>query len=86
MADVFLPPDSHNNPYGGNGPLLMGVTWSLAIIALILMGFRTYSNAVISKHFSWDYLWAVITLVRNTHTTPPPSSPVAPCCAPSRPG
>lgn len=66
MADPLPPQDLPKNPYGGNGPLLMGVTWSLTILAMILMGLRTYGNAKILQKFSWDYLWAMITLVRRT--------------------
>lgn len=51
------------NPYGGRGPLLMGVTWTMAAIAILLMILRTYTNAAIVKHFSWDYAWALTTLV-----------------------
>lgn len=65
MADPLSPEDLPNSPYGGNGPLLMGVTWTLAIIAMILMGLRTYANAVVVKKFTWDYFWAMLTLVRR---------------------
>ena len=57
------------NPYGGRGPLLMGVTWTMAAIAIILTGLRTYTNLIIVKRFSWDYYWAILTLVRSQGIT-----------------
>ena len=43
----------------------MGVTWTMAAIAIILTALRTYTNAIIVKRFSWDYYWAILTLVRG---------------------
>ena len=56
----FVPLD---DPYGGKGPLMMSVTWSLATIAMILIALRTYTNAYIVKRFAWDYHFAILTLV-----------------------
>lgn len=59
------PQELPKSPYGGRGPLLMGVIWSMSIIAMILMGLRTYTNVVVVKRFGWDYLWAAVTMVRR---------------------
>jgi hypothetical protein len=63
MTGPFPPQELPDSPYGGRGPLLMGVTWSLAIVAMTLIGLRTYANVVIVKKSGWDYVWAMITLV-----------------------
>lgn len=52
-----------DNPYGGRGPLVLGVTWAEASLALVLMAMRTYTNARIVRSFQWDYFWAMLTLV-----------------------
>ncbi|MDI1487978.1 MAG: hypothetical protein OHK93_007252 [Ramalina farinacea] len=52
-----------DNPYGGRGPLVLGVTWAEASLALVLMAMRTYTNASIVRSFQWDYFWAMLTLV-----------------------
>lgn len=65
MSAAPLGPQSFEHPYGGRGPLLMGVTWTMAAIAIILTALRTYTNAIIVKRFSWDYYWAILTLVRG---------------------
>lgn len=57
--------ESSQSPYGGRGPLMLGVIWSMSIIAMILFGLRTYTNAVVVKKFGWDYFWATVTLVRR---------------------
>ena len=59
------PQELPKSPYGGRGPLLMGVIWSMSIVAMILMGLRTYTNAVVVKKFGWDYFWAAVTMVRR---------------------
>lgn len=75
MADAVPEYELPDKPYGGNGPLLMGVTWSMTIIALVLMGLRTYTNIAVVKQFSWDYFWAAVTLVNPpTPLRAPPRS------------
>ena len=61
MADQEVQPLAH--PYGGRGPLVMGVTWAETAVALILILLRTYTNAVLVKAWKWDYFWAIVTLV-----------------------
>ncbi|KAL8870791.1 MAG: hypothetical protein Q9174_003244 [Haloplaca sp. 1 TL-2023] len=65
MAPPPPPPDHQilSNPYGGRGPLILAVTWTEAVVALILMGARTYTNGFIVRSFKWDYWWALITLI-----------------------
>lgn len=46
--------------------MLMGVTWTMAAVAIILTALRTYTNAILVKRFSWDYYWAILTLVRGS--------------------
>lgn len=58
-----LPAHPLANPYGGHGPIIMGVTWGEASLALVVMLLRTYTNAFIVKSFRWDYFWAMLTLV-----------------------
>ena len=62
MADQ---PPAHPlaNPYGGRGPLILSLSWTEALIALVLMLMRTYTNAFVVKSFKWDYFWAILTLV-----------------------
>lgn len=45
--------------------MLMGATWTMATIAIILSVLRTYTNVAIIKHFCWDYYWAMLALVRS---------------------
>lgn len=45
--------------------MLMGVTWTMAGIAIILTVLRTYTNFAIIRHFCWDYYWAMLALVRS---------------------
>ena len=49
--------------YGGKGPLILGITWTEALVALVLMLMRTYTNACLVKSFKWDYFWAMLALV-----------------------
>ena len=51
------------HPYGGKGPLILGITWTEASIAFVLILMRTYTNAFVVKSFKWDYFWAILTLV-----------------------
>ena len=53
------------HPYGARAPMLMGVTWSMATIAIILTALRTYTNVAIMRYFWWDYYWAMLALVRS---------------------
>ena len=53
------------HPYGVRAPMLMGVTWTMAGIAIILTVLRTYTNSTIIRHFCWDYYWAMLALVRS---------------------
>lgn len=62
MADQ-LPAHPQPGPYGGKGPLILTVAWTEALVALVLVLMRTYTNAVIVKSFKWDYFWAIVTLV-----------------------
>lgn len=62
MADG-LPAHTLADPYGGRGPLIMGIAWTEASIALVLMLMRTYTNALVVKSFKWDYFWAMLALV-----------------------
>ena len=68
MADP-LPAHPLTHPYGGRGPLILGLIWTEASIALILMLMRTYTNAFVVKFFKWDYLWAMLALVGTTSET-----------------
>lgn len=52
------------NPYGGKGPLMMGVVWTEAGIAILMLALRAYTNVYITKHFAWDFHFALLTLVR----------------------
>lgn len=52
-----------SNPYGGRGSLILGVTWAEALVAMILMVARTYTNGFLIRSFKWDYWWALFTLV-----------------------
>lgn len=48
--------------YGGDGPLLMAITWtgfSLSVVTLIL---RYYTNKVVLREFGWDFWWFCVTL------------------------
>ena len=60
------------HPYGGRGPMMMGVTWAEACITIVLMGLRTYTNAVIAKSFGWDYYLALMTVVGDINSSFPP--------------
>ncbi len=50
----------------------MGITWTMTMIAIILMGLRTYTNFALVRNFGWDYFWATVTLVRRAGTPPRP--------------
>lgn len=50
--------------YAGRVLMLIGVTWTMTVIAIIPTELRTYTNAIIIKRFSWGYYWAVLILVR----------------------
>lgn len=63
MATTFSGHEPMNHPYGGKGPMMMGITWAEACIATALIGLRAYTNAAIIKNFGWDYYLALMTLV-----------------------
>lgn len=53
------------NAYGGAGPFAMGLTWTLASIATILVAGRTYVAYRQFERLGWDVVWALITYVRR---------------------
>lgn len=67
MADMQGPPLA--DPYGGRGPLMLGITWAEAAVAIILIVMRTYTNAFIVKTSKWDYFWAMVTVVSQPYCT-----------------
>jgi len=57
--------------YGGKGPLVLGVTWTEAALALILVGLRAKTASVSPGGkmsagifgLRWDCIWVIIAIV-----------------------
>ncbi|KAM0696818.1 hypothetical protein Q7P36_002889 [Cladosporium allicinum] len=50
--------------YGGAGPLEMGLTWALAMIATAIVGARAWVGfKMFDRNPGWDVMWATLTYV-----------------------
>ena len=56
--------------YGGRGPLILGITWSEAAVALILIALRAKGaslapSSAVPNFFGlrWDFIWVMFSLV-----------------------
>ena len=47
-ADVRLPPDNNK------GPMLLGITWTMAAMATTIVILRIYSRTVLQNSMGWD--------------------------------
>lgn len=56
--------------FGGHGPLLVGVSWALAIITTILLALRSYTRVHLVENGAGHaaLLWAWAAWVSRTHT------------------
>lgn len=55
--------------YGGLGPAIVGVCWSLFAVATILVGLRIYTRFTIMKSTGgWALIWACVAYVRSSLT------------------
>ena len=64
-----LAPGAGEHPYGGRGPLLMGIAWTGWIIATTLVGLRLYVRLKMEREAGkWALWWAMIALVRDRNT------------------
>lgn len=64
-----LPIMEQHPSYGGQGPLILGVTWSFCIVTSTLAVLRTLSAARKPGsqrwwEFRWDYIWFILSYVR----------------------
>ena len=51
--------------YGGLGPTLVGVCWTLCIVATTLVALRTYARLTLVKHGGgWSLIWCYVAWVR----------------------
>ncbi|KAF2156548.1 hypothetical protein K461DRAFT_316786 [Myriangium duriaei CBS 260.36] len=55
-----MPPTQH--PFGGDGPLLMGVSWTLGTLGLLAVVLRHHhASKTPNGKWRWDYIWACLT-------------------------
>jgi hypothetical protein len=66
----MLTSDASAAAYGGRGPLILGITWSEAALALVLITLRAKGasvapSAAVSGFFGlrWDFIWVMFSLV-----------------------
>ncbi|TKA82831.1 hypothetical protein B0A55_01071 [Friedmanniomyces simplex] len=59
----MLPHEQYTNPYGGNGPLILGVSWSLASIATLLWVGRAWTASLRDGKLRWDFIWVSVAYV-----------------------
>lgn len=60
--------------YGGKGPLVLGVTWAEAGLALILVSLRAKSASVAQGgkmsvamfRLRWDFMWVIVAVVSSS--------------------
>lgn len=51
--------------YGGQAPVLQGITWAEAIVAIILVALRAWGARSHSGRLRWDFLLVSASLVRT---------------------
>ena len=53
----------YGSTYGGRGPLLMGITWAEAAVALILVLARLFGASIRRGELRWDFFWVAVASV-----------------------
>src|SRR3981189_2924437 len=69
---------SSTSAYGGKGPLLLGITWSEAALAVILVGLRAKTASFCPPGHAasglfglrWDFIWVMVALVKSPSLYP----------------
>lgn len=56
-------------PYGGRGPVVLGVTWSLSAIATILMSIRLYVKFGMKRPGGSAFMWVIAAYVSYYSST-----------------
>ncbi|KAK5118852.1 hypothetical protein LTR62_000061 [Meristemomyces frigidus] len=56
MSSKAAPHDA----YGGLGPLEMGITWTLAVLATMAVAARVYVSTALLERPGWDLYWAML--------------------------
>lgn len=54
---MAIAPSPH--AYGGQGPVMMGITWTFALVATIVLVLRTYVGLRITRRLRWDLFWVI---------------------------
>ncbi|KAK3642764.1 hypothetical protein LTR56_010588 [Elasticomyces elasticus] len=52
--------EQYTSPYGGDGPLILGVSWSLASIATLLLVGRAWTASLKDGKLRWDFIWVSV--------------------------
>ncbi|KAK3641027.1 hypothetical protein LTR56_008415 [Elasticomyces elasticus] len=52
--------EQYTSPYGGDGPLILGVSWSLASIATLLLVGRAWTASMKDGKLRWDFIWVSV--------------------------
>jgi len=56
--------------YGGRGPLIMGITWTEAAVALSMVVARLFGASIRRGELRWDFVWVALACVSQSHTLP----------------
>ena len=52
--------------YGRLGPIVLGVLWTEASIATVLVALRLYAACSLVKRLYWDFVWVSVSWVSES--------------------
>ena len=67
MSSLKVRSSTPESYYGGYGPAIVGLSWSLFIVATTLLSLRIYTHfAVVKGRGGWALIWACIAWVKDS--------------------